>query len=137
MLRIILAGIALVILSGCSVFSSSDNRELDDAREKWTRAGISDYSYSITVSCRCADTGTFDVVVRNDRVVSTTPSASTVKTVDELFGVLAQAYAQNAEMITASFDALLGYPTSISIDYALNAVDDEVFYTIENLERLD
>ena len=84
--------------------------------------------------------------VRNGVVVNTTPSSgvessgggeSVGKTMDELFGVLAQAYAQNADEVLVEYTALLGYPTFISIDYNLNVTDDEIFYGVDNFERLD
>lgn len=136
--RIFLPALSLALLSGCSIFNSSDNSDLDDARERWTSAAISDYIYSLTVSCFCSETGTFEVEVRNGVVVGVTPSASVGKTVDELFGVVAQAYAQNADTVTVSYDAELGYPTSITIDYVSDGVsDDEIFYGAENLEPLN
>ena len=137
MVRVSAITLALILFSGCSLFNSSDNSELDDARARWTRAGISDYNYELTISCFCGETGTFDVEVRNGAVVSVTPSASIGKTMDELFGVLADAYGRNADVTTVSYDALLGYPTSISIDYIRNVSDDELFYGVDSFERLN
>ena len=100
MLRIPLVTLALLLFSGCSLFGGSDGSELDKARANWARAGISDYNYKLTVSCFCAETGTFDVEVRNGVVVNTTSSSGAIspggsesagKTMDDLFGVLAQA----------------------------------------------
>ena len=146
MLRVPLITLAFILFSGCSLFGGSDGSELDKARPNWARAGISDYNYKLTVSCFCGEAGTFDVEVRNGVVVNTTPSSgvessgggeSVGKTMDELFGVLAQAYAQNADEVLVEYTALLGYPTFISIDYNLNVTDDEIFYGVDNFERLD
>ena len=145
MLRIPLITLVLILFSGCSLFNSSDNSELDNARANWTRAGISDYDYKLTVSCFCGNTGTFDVEVRNGVVVNTTPSSgvelsggeSVGKTMDDLFGVLAQAYALNADQVLVDYTAVLGYPTSISIDYVQGVSDDEIFYGVDNFERFD
>ena len=145
MLRIFLITLALILFSGCSLFSSSDGSELDEAQARWARAGITDYNYKLTVSCFCGETGTFDVEVRNGVVVNTTSSSgvhfsggeSVGKTMDDLFGVLAQAYAQNADQVLVEYTALLGYPTSISIDYLREVTDDEIFYGVDSFERLD
>ena len=143
MIRIPFITLAFILFSGCSLFSSSDNSELDDARARWTRAGISDYNYKLTVSCFCSETGTFDVEVRDGVVVNINPSAgvnssggeSVGQTIDELFAVLAQAYAQNADQVLVEYIALLGYPTSISIDYNQDVTDDEIFYGVDSFER--
>jgi len=51
-------------------------------------------------------------------------------TVDGLFDVIASANARNAAVLDASYDASLGYPTSISIDYTRNVADDEITYSV-------
>ncbi len=146
MLRIPSITLALILFSGCSLFGGSDSSELDKARANWARAGISDYNYKLTLSCFCGETGTFDVEVRNGVVVTTTPLAGVQfsggdervgKTMDDLFGVLAQAYAQNADEVLVEYIALLGYPTSISIDYEREVSDDEIFYGVDSFERLN
>ena len=108
------------------------------------RAGISDYNYKLTVGCFCGEAGTFDVEVRNGVVVNAAPSSGQSsggegagKTMDDLFGVLTQAYAQNADEVVVEYIALLGYPTSISIDYTRGVSDDEIFYGVDSFERLD
>jgi len=146
MLRIPLITLTLLLFSGCSLFGGSDSSDLDRARANWVRAGISDYNYKLTIGCFCAETGTFDVEVRNGVVVNTTVSSGANspgggegagKTMDDLFGVLAQAYAQNADEVLVEYIALLGYPTSISIDYVREVSDDEIFYGVDSFERLD
>lgn len=146
MLRIPFITLTLLLFSGCSLFGGSDSSELDNARANWARAGISDYNYKLTVICFCGETGRFDVEVRNSVVVNTTRipgvqssggGGSIGKTMDDLFDVLAQAYAQNADQVLVEYAALLGYPTSISIDYVQEVSDDEISYGVDGFERLD
>ncbi len=144
-MRQISLGLLLFLLfSGCSIFSSSDNKELDDARARWTRAGISDYNFVFTITCFCVETGTFDVEVQNNIVVHVTslPDSEMVgnevgKTIGDLFGILAEAYARNADQVTVSYDPALGFPTSIALDYIAEAIDDEVSYGVENFVRAE
>ncbi len=135
----------LLLFSGCSPFSSSDNSELDDARARWVNTAITDYIYTLTVGCFCAEAGSYDLEVRGGLVVSVTPSKGGFsggddyvgRTIDELFGVLAQAYAQGADDIIVTYDAALGFPVTISIDYILDSSDDEIFYGVRAFERLN
>jgi hypothetical protein len=56
-------------------------------------------------------------------------------TVDELFEVVQDAIDQEAYSLTVGYHAQLGYPTSIDIDYLLNAVDEEVSFRASGVEE--
>jgi len=50
------------------------------------------------------------------------------KTVGDLFLLLSQAYAVNADRVEASFDPTLGYPTRIYIDQSADIADNDMMY---------
>lgn len=145
MLRVPLITLAFILFSGCSSFGGTDSSELDNARASWARAGISDYDYELTVGCFCFGSGTYLVEVRNSAVANVTPVAVEIpanselaeKTVEDLFAVLAGAYAQNAAVVDVNYDGGLGYPLSISIDYNAQTADDEISFAVDGFERLD
>ena len=132
----------LCFLGGCSIFSSSDRSQLTDAQALWARAEIADYNYLLSVACECLG-GRYDVEVRNQTVVTATPldgqpdGSLGEKTVDDLFSIIVDAIARNAVELDVTYDGGLGYPLSISIDYDRNVIDDEIFYTVEDFERVN
>lgn len=52
-------------------------------------------------------------------------------TVEDLFEV-AQDAIETADHVDISYDPDLGYPTTVSVDQILEAVDDEFTWTIES-----
>ncbi|WP_448270287.1 DUF6174 domain-containing protein [Nostoc sp. DSM 114159] len=108
------------------------------------------YNYSITVSnsCFCIPDARGPVVirVRNGQPISVT-SVATGKpvnpeffqkydTIPELFNVIQDAINRKAFNLDVEYNAKLGYPTKINIDYNSQIADEEIFLTIENFQEL-
>ncbi len=53
--------------------------------------------------------------------------------VDALYDVIQGAVDRDAAVVTVSYDNALHYPTSIQIDYIINAADDELSVTASGL----
>ncbi len=106
------------------------------------------YRYTLDVDCFCPG-GRFDVVVRNGEVVqshrvgsggfggSGVPPGGL--TIDGLFTVVSQARGSSppADNVTVSYDERYGYPQRISIDQFVDAVDDEISYTVSDFQVLE
>jgi hypothetical protein len=58
-------------------------------------------------------------------------------TVDGLFDFIADAIDRGAETIDVTFDAELGLPTHIRVDYRLGLADEEIAYEVEKLLPID
>jgi hypothetical protein len=116
--------------------------ELDAGRELWASQELVDYDYRMQRTCTCIGDATRPgiVAVRGDEILSVTDASSFVfldpryfLTVDELFDLLQDALDVDAFHVTADFDAVLGYPRSLFIDYDQFIADEEAIYQAEGL----
>ncbi|MEH2291871.1 DUF6174 domain-containing protein [Nostoc sp.] len=115
----------------------------------WRQQKISNYSYEFTRSCNCFPKATEVVIiqVRNGLTTSIT-SKETGKPVDsqlfqkyntipKLFNIIRNALIRKAANLTVQYDPIIGYPTQINIDYDSRIADDEIFFTIKNLQKIN
>ena len=137
--RTILSLLLLVLVTGCSLFGSRTSNELSEAQARWAVAALNDYSFRLSIGCFCGYAGQYSIEVHDGEVVSIEsidepyPGGSLDParlTVDDLFEVLSRAVDNGADEILAEYDAELGYPRSINIDYYRDAVDDEISYNL-------
>ena len=141
-MRLALVLVAVLVGSGCSVLD--DPREpaaLVEARARWAAAGPASYSMTLTRSCYCPRefSGPFGVTVRDGAVASVTLDGEAVPleralTIEALFDLVAEAYARDAARVDVIYDLGLGYPTHVSIDYSVQIADEEIAYTVADLE---
>lgn len=122
--------------------------EIQQHREQWHAAGIDTYRYAYRKYCECRpdEPRTF-VSVRGGRVVDVfhlhddserhvparDGSLDYYWTVEDLFDLLETATSRGAE-VRMQFDARLGYPTLVYIDYLPDVVGDEVDVRVTELE---
>ena len=109
---------------------------------RWQNRGPADYTYTLQRSCFCGGEATQAVritvaggvvtaVVRESDGQPVPPDQVNLffrVTIDSLFGIVAHALAA-ADAVAARYDPFWGYPTTVSIDYLRNAIDDETSYT--------
>jgi hypothetical protein len=112
--------------------------ELEKAQARWDRFGPDSYVYALARICYCRVEYTTPVRVRveHDVAVAWTfvPSGDPVPesmehlfpTIDGLFDILRQAYAEDAHEVQVSYDPDLGYPTDFGIDYDEQIADEEL-----------
>jgi len=115
--------------------------ELEASRARWSQAGVTAYRYGYNKFCEChreAPPETI-VTVAQGRVVSVhhkhadsdrevparDGSLDYYWTVDDLFALLESGLARGA-LVRASFNAELGYPEHVYVDYDPALVGDEV-----------
>ena len=123
--------------------------ELDRHRTRWEANRSGDYTFEYRPVCFCVRefVQPVQVKVRNGVVESVTyiesgESAATngfplYDTIDGLLDMIQDAIDRKAARLTVSYDPEIGYPTSVSIDYALNIADEEFSFTATSYEPLD
>jgi len=121
---------------------------VEDQQVGWAATGITNYSYRFTRLCFCRPgilSGT--VTVQDGMVVGVTNAFdgqisldnsdfSQFKSVEQLFEVIRQAKLQQADTIAIKYDAVLGFPADIRLDFLAGAVDDEIEYEASDLEAI-
>ncbi|TNM37555.1 hypothetical protein FHP29_17270 [Nocardioides albidus] len=100
-----------------------------------------DYSYHLEVLCYCPQVGTVEVVVRDGEVTQATsldgPAAGTAApdfawlSIDD---IIEQANAPGIAKAKVKWPDGQDHPTSVMLDRIANAVDDEVTYTIKDVQ---
>ncbi len=122
---------------------------LAEARQQWAAQRPDAYRFTYTRNCFCPPQyrGPFAATVRGDEAVNVAYEgegeaaadalARADLTVDDLFDVLAEAYARNAASVTVDYAAETGQPTNVYIDYNEQIADEEVGFTIEPVRPLD
>jgi len=117
--------------------------ELSAARERWAEREPAEYQFNYTRSCFCPALTNVRVTVRNGVVVSARVIATgaelspteraEIPTIDGLFDVIESAIDQRAHELRVSYDAQMGFPMSIVLDYREMIADDEVFYEVKEV----
>jgi hypothetical protein len=130
-------GVAIA-LAGAPAFADA---ELDGARARWESAALSRYEYGYHKYCECHRESPPEtiVTVRDGTVVGVRhrPAGSTTEvpaadknleyywTVEGLFDLIAAAQMRGVQ-VRALYDAALGHPREIYIDYDANFIGDEL-----------
>ena len=121
--------------------SALADAELDAARARWQSAALAGYEYGYHKYCECHRDSPPETVVtvRDGKVVGVRhrPVGSTTEvpaadknleyywTMDGLFGLISSAQ-QRGVQVRAQYDATLGYPREVFIDYDANFIGDEL-----------
>jgi hypothetical protein len=114
---------------------------LDAARARWHQAGLTSYEYGYRKFCECHRDSPPETVVsvRDGKVVGVrhrpvgfvneVPAAEKnfeyYWTIDGLFDLLAAALERHVQ-VRVEYDAKLGYPSQINIDYDPKLIDDDL-----------
>ena len=143
-------GIALLALTplGCTDVLGPEQEALAAARARWALTNADSYVFEFQRSCFCAPEtvrpvrievldGVVSAAVYVDTEEPMSPPLTSVPTIDHLFDEIREAMDRTAFSIIAEYDADLGYPTSVSIDYIQNAIDDEMAFIVSSLQLLD
>lgn len=139
---------SLLLALACASAPSAPENDLAAARARWARAGIHSYDIVVHRSCECIPemTGPVRVEVRNgvvqsrryvdsDAVVASPELAAEFTSVEELFAKVEAALARPVAHLEASYDPRTGVPLHVLIDHVADMVDDEVVYTMSDLQR--
>jgi hypothetical protein len=146
----LLAG-AFVVGTTIAVMACSDTLGVTVAgaeshRAQWEAADLTAYLYEYQKQCKCslATLRPARIEVRAGSVTRVTyldnaqtlesPPADAFPTIDDLFDHIDEAARMDAASLVVTYDATLGYPTLISIDYRRDISDDEIIIRASNLE---
>ena len=126
--------------------------ELDAARARWQSAALASYEYGYHKYCECHRESPPEtrVTVRDGRVTAVRhrPAGSTDEvpaadknfqyywTVEGLFDLIAAALGRGVQ-VRAAYDADLGFPREVYIDYDSNFIGDELDLRLTEVSRLD
>jgi len=121
-------------------------QELDEASFKWRDSGVSDYSYVYEVSSYYAPPlpGPIRIAVRDSRLSSASlvESGANVDisgmpavpgTIESAYEFIAALLAEYPYNIDVEYDANLGYPKKIMVDFS-ESTDDEATYFLKSFE---
>jgi hypothetical protein len=136
----IFALLGWLVAGGCSDLGVDVRSltELEQAEARWDRFGPESYVYAVRRICFCLveETGPVRVRVDDEVAVEWTyvatgnplPESARPRfpSVDGLFAILREAYAEDAHEVQVSYDPELGYPTDFSIDYEEQVADEEL-----------
>jgi hypothetical protein len=140
---------ALAALAAAPAFADA---ELDAARARWRSAALPAYEYGYHKFCECHRESPPETVVtvRGGSVtgVRHRPAGTDVEvpaadknlqyywTVDGLFELIESALARGVQ-VRASYDAALGFPREVYIDYDTDFIGDELDVRLTQVTRLD
>jgi Family of unknown function (DUF6174) len=132
---------AVGTLGTCVAFAALGDAELDGARARWQMAALAGYEYGYHKYCECHRESPPEttVTVRDGKVVGVRhrPAGTTTDvpaadknldyywTVDGLFDLIASAQARGVQ-VRAAYDAALGFPREVYIDYDADFIGDEL-----------
>jgi hypothetical protein len=141
-----IAALPLLVV-GCGILGLDDRQArerlgLERASKLWAESAPPSYRFVLKRSCYCGMdvTAAVRVVVDDGAVVSRTYVESgepvppqwhpLFPTMEGVFAVLREAMEQDAASIVAAYDARLGFPIDVAIDYLAEAIDDELSLSV-------
>jgi hypothetical protein len=139
-----------IVLTLAVIVSACSGGALQSNREKWDSQAVSHYRFNLSIGCFCPyhEIMPLTVEVKDGQVVSLTDvngqpvreefraNFEEAATVERLFAIAEEAASGGADEIKVEYDATYGFPSSISIDYIKEAMDDEISYHVLNFEVL-
>lgn len=121
---------------------------LERNRAKWTARGVQEYEFVYRLFCFCFFDLPHDAVIRVEEgeIVSVhdlwtgtpvdNPPPDAYRTVEQMFDLLEDAFAENADSVTVTYDIHTGSPRELFIDYYEPGFDDEIGITVPMLRIL-
>ncbi len=122
----------------------SNAEELEEASIKWSRSGVTSYSYVYEISSYYAPPlpGPVSVVVRDGKLSSTSlveggepveisGMSAVPGTIELLFDFITSLFEEYPYQIDVDYDSDLGYPRKIVVDFS-ESTDDNATYTLKS-----
>lgn len=141
--------VSLLVIAGaaCTSALAPEQDTLSNARARWNAGSPEAYTYRLQRSCFCGteflrpiqidviDGVVVAAVYADDGEPILTP-LDEVSTIEDLFDEVQDAIDRDAHSIDAEYDASLGYPESVSIDFELQAIDEEMAFFVSDFDVL-
>ncbi len=137
-----IAGFEPVIVVGDA---GSTQAQLLKAQSRWERSSLRAYTYTMRTDCFCPPeyVAAVDVQVVGANVTSVTfvdaeftgevPEQQRFGTINELLEIVQDGHDRNAYSIRAEYDAQMGFPVEVFIDYEATMADEEHGFRVSNL----
>jgi len=139
--------VLVLILSACGGGSA-----LQQNRAKWEGQNVDHYRFTVVASCFCIFAGSAATYeVQNGQIVNESiqaapdrefePAAGSefyqpYNTIEKVFDYVEKA-TNEADQVTVEYDPTYGFPANVSVDWATQAADDELYLTLSNFQALD
>jgi len=148
--RIMALFFSVVLISSCSGLAQQTNSVADEYQQNfqiWQQTGWKDYDLIYQRQCFCLaevlrkirvevrDGKIANAVYADDGSAIAAEIDYSLKSVSDWFELIAEAIDRPAEGLQVSYDEMLGFPNSISIDYYRRMADDEVMVEIFDVIR--
>lgn len=132
---------AIAVLTACSGWAQqvqSGTGDLQSHRQQWRHAALQDYDVSYQRQCFCLPELQRPILVevRGGKIRNAVYAEDNgrlapeidydLKTVDDWFALIDTASKLSVAQLRVRYDEVLGYPTSIFIDYHERMADDEI-----------
>ncbi len=144
-------GAVWVALAALPAMAHAQDAQFTASLARWKAAALSSYEYGYRKYCECHPDSPPETIVTvgddkvtavrhrpvgYDREVPAEPkNLQYYWTVDGLFALLRAAYQRGAN-VRVAYDPMLGFPTSIDIDYDANFIGDELDLKITGVTPL-
>jgi len=119
----------------------------EEARDRWEARAVDHYSFVLRPLCFCIFTGPALVTVEGGEIVSVMDGETgepieddrlvLMRTIDELFTLLDDAWKEDAHRVQVEYDPEYGYPADLWIDYSENVADEELGYQVTEFTVVD
>jgi len=113
----------------------------------WNAKKIENYSFSVKRNCFCPPEEKINVVVRNNKIVSSQflPSHKSLPkerqkrlmTIDDYFKKIDSAFKRNYAHIGLKYHKVYHFPTEIFFDYRQDIADDEIGYHLSDFKVME
>lgn len=140
--------ISFVALAACSDSVPPEQTELETAQARWTAEAPTSYSFTWRRSCECSPDTTRPIRIDvmdgqisaalylDDESTVGSEVFGTLLTIEGVFGRIEEAFEEGAHAIGVEYDATLGHPLSVSVDYDAQIADEELSLSISDLTPL-
>lgn len=150
--RLVVSAVALaaVALAGCSLLPGQPvppatgvpvSDDLATHQRAWASGGVTSYTWQVTFGCECLLSGPTTVTVVDGAPVEVMGGMGVVRpediegfplTIDALYAE-ARRTLEGGGTVAVTWDPASGLPVTMQLDRDLQAVDDELFVTVDSV----
>ncbi|MBU1095230.1 MAG: hypothetical protein KKB34_02010 [Bacteroidetes bacterium] len=146
LINLILIICSLFLLFYCDANPiNSESLDLESAKAKWNNKRIYSYTINEKVDCFCLNAGKFFEITVSGNTINKVVNIkngqeldpqywSLFQTVDDLFLLIDSLNPESMAKFEVDYNKSLGYPSMLNLDYSSQIADEEINYTLNNLQ---